>query len=438
MHFNNSGYKVYSYSAKDLLAHERELVPLPENLGTIATKILKTIQRYGQLTAGQIAEKLQTTKEKIEESIQNLKNSTEEGFDKWPGIHLVGLSGKYDFNLKWIQRNLRYGLAELLEDSQLKEDRILAFGCMHAGSVHTDYHYFTETLPAFILEEEVDTLVGAGDFIEGLKHDLMLRGEIIGNANYTQQEKLAAHMVAKVILKVFETRFKKCLSKNPCKTERSFRKILDKCLLKFVFIPGNHCSWTQDEGFTPLDTFEVNLRGEVFGGVEDIVVKHGCLFLANLLKIVSEKIIRNEKFETGSGLKTAITHPYMSRTKTQSIRVQEAFGKFPEANIVIVANFHVGIYVQEHSPSVGERCGLQVGTIKLRSSFEDHKLKTVDHGVGLLVVQSLNGRIIATQNEFFSKPSREESLDNDKLQAALFELIISSSAVKKSHSSIKK
>ncbi|HBA52813.1 TPA: hypothetical protein DCY68_03400, partial [Candidatus Azambacteria bacterium] len=62
-------------------------------------------------------------------------------------------------------------------------------------------------------------------------------------------------------------------------------------------------------------------------------------------------------------------------------------------------------------------------TIKRQSGFEHNKLKTVDFGVGLLKVRSLNGRVFWAENEFFTKSSPAQPLDNDKIFDQLYDQI---------------
>lgn len=413
--------QVTFYSMKDLLAQERSFVPVPEDIGEEALNAVNAIKAEGGMTIGQLSDRLNIGRKRLKTILKPLM----EEFDDWPGIHRDESSGKYDFNLRWIQHSLRYNFSKMLASPTLKEDRIVAFGCMHAGSIHTDYQFFTQTLPAYLIEQRADILVGAGDFIEGLKHDLMLRGETIGNANYSKQEKWAAQMVARVILKVFRYRLNQEIQSLSTPSLPALNEmvpqLINKCLMQFIFIPGNHCDWSTDYGFRSLDTFQSKLILLVFEGVQKALSRNN-LFCSNALDMVQTKIFRGERYETSSGLRLAVIHPYLGRTKTQSIRVQETFRMFPDANVIISANFHVGIYVQEHTPEMGERQGLQVGTIKIKSSFEHHKLKEpLDFGVGLLILRSLDGRIISATNEFFGIPVMRGSFNNEKMLDQVFE-----------------
>lgn len=404
----SEGHKVHLYSMKEQVGDDRKFIPVPENLEDNEKKIIEVIKKDGRLTVGLISDKTGIQRNKIKKIISALPASS----DIWPGINLHKESKKYDFNLDWVKNKLRYNFFEdVVKHPDVKEDRLVAFGCLHAGCIHTDYKFFLEEFPEYLIKENVDIILGVGDFIEGLKHNLILRGEIYGAANNTVQEKLAAHMVAKVLLDVFQKRFDSANVKKP--TEQEVLDIIKKCLPEFRYIPGNHCLWSEDSGYVALDTFSGELRMSVLTGLQK-KFHFGRYPFVDVDGIVREKIIEGNNFQLPSGLKVELFHPHMSRAKTESIRAQEALGKSRDSQIVIVANFHVGIFIAEYNPDLGERLSLVVGTLKSKSGFEHNKLKTVDFGVGLLKVRSLNGRIFWAENEFFGRSSGV-SLDNDDI-----------------------
>lgn len=415
----DGNYKVYSCSFRDLLSNERRFIALPENVSRVGRKIIKEIESRGGLTSGQLADLIEISRTKIEEEIQSFPKKSR----YWPGVICDEFSKKYDFNLEWVQKNLRY-IFPKKEKEKIKEDKIIAFGCLHAGCIHTDYNFFLNELPQQILRENVRTLIGAGDFIEGLKHNLILRGEVYGSADYTRQETMAGHLVAAVMLKVFKERFEEKFSSLKWSrrkiSSRDIRGLIIESLISFYYIAGNHCLWTQDLGFRALNTFTNVLHATVIHGIRNILKENDCL-LVDIEEIVKKRIIQSNKFILDSGLTVEIFHPHMSRTKTESIRAQEALAK-SDANIVIVANFHVAIHVQEYSAELGERQNLTVGTIKHKSDFEDNKLKIVDFGVGYLGLKSIDGRIIASENAFWGKSSGE-SLDNNDIFKRLYRKI---------------
>ena len=416
--FYDKGHKVRLHSLKDLVKDDRKFVPVPEKLKGDAITVVNAIKQNGGLTAGLLADTTGLARNSIKQIIKSLPAQSE----KWPGLALDEASKKFDFNLRWVQEKLKYNFSEIRKNPEVKEDRVAAFGCLHAGCVHTDYEFFLKDFPEYLIREDIDVLLGIGDFIEGLKHNLILRGEIYGAANNTRQEKLAAHMVALVLLKVFKERFDRAVKTVKKPDAKQIGDLVRKCMMEFRFIPGNHCLWSEDSGYVALDTFFSILRMTVLTGLQRILFSTNCPCL-DITAIINEKIVESNRFQLPSGLKVELFHPHMSRTKTESIRSQEALAKSRDSHIVFVANFHVGIFVAEYNQELGERICLTVGTIKRQSGFEHNKLKTVDFGVGLLKVRSLNGRVFWAENEFFTKSSPAQPLDNDKIFDQLYDQI---------------
>src|SRR3989338_8243536 len=112
------------------------------------------------------------------------------------------------------------------------------------GYRKTQYDFFANRVTQLILENDIKCLVGAGDFIAGLKHNLHLRGEVYAGFNYDTQEELAADLVAGVMLKVFRARFEKKIDGSRKKfTPRTIEGLLGDALLWFYYIEGNHDKW---------------------------------------------------------------------------------------------------------------------------------------------------------------------------------------------------
>ncbi len=339
--------------------------------------------------------------------------------ENWPGIVYREKSKKYYFNLDYVQRFLKYATST----SQVSEDRIVSFACMHAGSRETDYQFFVNEVPDIILRQNATILVDAGDTKEGLKHNLDKKGEIIpGMANNTIQEKFAAHLVGRVILKVFMERFaaqfKEC-DKSKL-TPDKISEMVSKALLLFIYILGNHDLWETEDGHEPLVVF----RGILVRFLTDNI--HEYLTAQKLpyqpwTKLVESKILCQEFYELPSGLKLSIQHPHMARAKTTSIRPQEMmdYGKRVECQVTIGANFHVSESVDEWDMDLGQCHCQQIGTIKHGSNFERHKMKTVDQGVGYLRVVSRRDdyfknpvRIVMGETAFYGAPKARPPIDN--------------------------
>lgn len=404
-----------TYNFKDLVSEEWALVQNPPDSSKIQQLMVDTIKARGPLTVGQLSDFTGEDREAIKKAMDAL---VERRVSKsWPGIYENETSKQYYFAMKWFQEKLEY--PPIVCD---KTDSIMAFGCLHAACKHTDMKFFRDELPKLILANGVRTLCGAGDFIEGLKHDLMVKGEVYGSRkypfNYTRQEQLAAYLVSRVIGTVFRARFDPFLkSFGSKKVEQSeLEAAILEALLEFIYIPGNHCEWTAPLGFDPLSVFGIVVRQLV---TEDVVMAlaEAKLFVPNVASLVNSKITQldqNQPYNLASGLTISNLHPYMSRTKTTSIRPQEMLGK-AETHIVIGANFHVAEAVEQWEFGKGQRVCLQVGTIKRRSGFEDTKLKTVDFGVGLLKVCSLNKKIKRTETAFYGTPTKNMEEANEAI-----------------------
>ena len=407
---------VVTHNFKDLVSEEWELVRTPPDSSKIQEKLVETLKRDGPQTAGQFAQLIGQPRTKIVEALGHLTNRRQS--KSWPGMKLDQNSKRYTFNLPWFHEDLGYP-----SEKHDQSDSLLAFGCLHAACNTTDMRYFRDEVPKIMIERDVNILCGAGDFIEGLKHDLMIKGSVYGSRhypfNYTNQEKLAAYLVSEVLTKVFHARWSPKLAKK-----LGLEASILKSLVLFLYIAGNHCEWVTPLGFDSLSMFDVQVRRLVAENVTAILAA-AKIYHPNIARLVDRQIValeQNGPYRLPSGMTIAMLHPYMSRTKTTSIRPQEMLAK-AETNIVVGANFHVAEAVEqwEFDRKKGggqQRVCLQVGTLKHSSSFEDTKLKIVDFGVGLLRVDSMNGKIKRTETTFLgTKTPNIEATNNEVLDA---------------------
>lgn len=405
-------------SFKDLLSDEWLFIEPPDGISKAQKDIIDTLRKRGPLTVGSLQDFSGLDRQVIIDALSELSQKPES--NGWSNIVQDKENKRFYFNPQWFCDRLRY---KLPKEEQLES--YAAFGCMHAASRYTDMRFVKESLPEFILKEESDTLIGVGDFIEGLKHDLLLMGEIVADSNYilnyTKQEKLAAFLVGSAIFKVFKGRFD-ALIKNNGKTKIGQKKLIDfvkKSLIKFIYIPGNHCKWVKPLGFDPLSTFRGELKVFLIHHIAKYLEKYD-LYVYGLADIVQEKVIelkQNEPYKTDSALSLALLHPSMSRTKTTSIRPQEMLKKAEDSKSAIVfgANFHVSEAVHHWNFDYGQRICLQLGTLKVKSDWEEEKLKTVDFGVGFLKVWSKNGRILKDETTFYCTPSADIEKSNKRI-----------------------
>ncbi|MEK7151796.1 MAG: hypothetical protein AAB784_03770 [Patescibacteria group bacterium] len=412
---DDSSYLYRVYNFKDLVSQELSFVVAPNGTTVLQKKIIEAIKSRGWVTRGLLKYDTGASAEEIERALTNLikKKTFRRMGENWPGIYCQTGSQKYYFDLAYIQQRLKYAPY----NGQMQEDRIVSFACLHAGSVETDYGFFVNKLPEIILRSGASILVDAGDTKEGTRHNLMMKGEIVAGMNNTKQELVAANMVGGVMLKVFKARFLTTLTGVDTKeisTESAIYDLTDRCLIRFVYILGNHDTWEAEDGHDPLVVFHLNLSAFLAKEINALLLSKKLMPPTNLQELVNGKIERREYFDLPSGLKVSLQHPYMARAKTTSIRPQEmlVFARSKGCQVVIGANFHVSETVLDWDMDLGQRVGQEIGTIKHGSHFERHKMKTVDQGVGYLRIRSKGGRIYMTESAFYGGSKQVPPVDN--------------------------
>ncbi len=390
-----------TYNLKDLVSKELSFIVPPEGASVLQKKMIEVMKNKGWSTRGLFITELGVSGKEVDDNLESLmkKKTFRRNGENWPGIIYQEKSKKYYFDLVYIQRNLKYAPS----NGPYSEDRIVSFACMHAGSRETDYPFFVNEVPKIILKQNADILIDAGDTKEGLYHDLDKKGEIVaGLANNTLQEKFAAHLVGTVIFKVFVERFLMLLKEcdvNKLTPDKVYAMV-NKSLILFIYILGNHDLWEAGDGHEPLVVF----RGVLVRFLTDHIHEYLSsqkLPYQPLTKLVEGKVLSQEFFDLPSGLKLSIQHPHMARAKTTSIRPQEMmdYGKRMGCQVTIGANFHVSESVDEWDMDLGQCHSQQIGTIKHGSNFERHKMKMVDQGVGFL-------RLLSRKDESFKSPNR--------------------------------
>jgi len=396
-------------SYKDLVNREWALVEPPSGATSAQIALLEHM-KSGAKTAGQLADDTGQGRTAVADSMKALEKKSK-STKSWPGVALNKKSKEYYYDLKWFQEELDY--PPLRWD---KEESVLGFGCLHAGSVHTDMKYFVEEVPKIMLRNNVRYLCGIGDLIQGLKHELMMLGEVVTDRNllfnYTNQEKLAAYLVCRVLMSDFEERIRPFLrraGKKAMKVSRVEGEVLE-ALATFPFIYGNHCEWVAPMGYNPLDTFHMKLK-ELLGEEIQRTLAQGKLHLPDMAKVLKARVIflgdgENRPFMMPSGLKMTMVHPRLSRTLVTSARPQQILQKKNAGELVLAANFHEGEGVPVHEPKRGQRFCLMAGTLMHETHFENGKLKDVTFGVGHVKVCSYRGRIQRTENAFYGEPTK--------------------------------
>ncbi|MEK7636184.1 MAG: hypothetical protein AAB362_00645 [Patescibacteria group bacterium] len=407
-------YRVHNF--KDLVSNELSYIVAPPRTSPVQKRIIEFMKQRGMATRGMLKLHLADIKTKeLETAMQKLtelKTFRKIG-ENFPGVIFYEQSKKFYFDLDWIQRLLKYGRPS----GAYHEDRIVSFCCLHAGSIETDYEFFVNETPKIILARKATVLVNAGDTKEGLEHDLDKKGEIVaGMNNNTKQEKVAAHLIGEVIIRVFKHRFAEALAgigKEKMMIEEKIREYVSVSLLAYYYRLGNHDTWECKHGHDPLEVFHATLVTFLLEHIGAFLGTHG-LYCRGLAEIIEGRIMHRDFFELSSGLKVSIQHPYMARAKTTSIRPQEMmdFARRHGCQVAIGGNFHVSELVAEWDMTLGQCVCIELGTIKHGSNFERSKMKMVDQGVGYLKIVSNDKRIEMVENAFYGSPRLVPPVDN--------------------------
>jgi hypothetical protein len=413
---NERANPVTTISLKDLVSNERQFVTPPANCTRHQVSIIEWIKKKGNSSVGLLEDNLGIPRASIERALEDLVQRKQAK----AGLCYDEESQRYDFCPAWFKRVIRY----IWPKDNWQKDVLAGFGCLHGGSVHTAYKYVVKELPSQLVKEEASYLLGVGDLVEGLKHNLAIRGEVFGGLNNTAQEKVTAYMVAEVILEVLNQRLDKELKeKDPKKLSlQDAEALLMEHMLTFLYWIGNHDAWAEDLGYDPLDTFESTLREQLSNGLEKMLAAKG-LPLISLKSLIGKKVV---KMETGkpytlpSGLKVDGSHYFAGRTQTSSTWLQRALAQLKKAQLVWVANFHVAEIVEEWSAEHGLRVAMQLPTLKSKSAFEQTKGKMTDFGVGLVKAWSCKGRIMVSETSFLGT-NPNESLDRHIIVKSLLE-----------------
>lgn len=401
----NDNHFVRFWNFKDLIHKEKRFITgIKERASELHRKIISVIKDHGAMTIGLLSDKLGVDRQTIEREIKYLEEPKMLARKTWPGLYYNPKSQRYDFHLDWLQERLRHSLPK-----EYLEDTFLFFGCLHAGYTTTDYEHFVSKYPEIILNHKVKTLVGLGDFVAGLVHFMMHRGEIIGALNETDQQIFAAELVATVIFKSFKKRFEDALSKfNEKPTVEELKSIVMDpfVLVDFIYIRGNHDDWPSREGTTPLVTFRDKLTRILYREISALFNVHG-LPTIDFYDLIEKKIIElpdfNPVYKLASGLTLGARHPGMARADTTSLRAQKALDALG-TQVGGIANFHVATTVRKWRPDLGQCVAIQAATQVIYTPFEGSKMKKLDFGPIFSRILSNGGRIYMDESAYFNKP----------------------------------
>lgn len=438
-HKPDGDFLVHSWSFRDAIADERECIEgMREGMTELQRKIVEIIIRDGSPDALRLAEKLRISPEKLQKAIAPLMDEQHTRRKQGPSLQYDRAGERYSFHHDWIQEILRYRLPN--EKSGWQEDSFLFFGCLHAGYTTTDYEFVVKKFPEYILRYDIQVLAGVGDFVAGLAHSMMHRGEIMGSMNYTDQEKMAGEIIATVLYNVFTVRFEKEMErfKEETPTREDIEKAVRNSLMLYLIKRGNHDTWTHRDGVTSLvimhNTLLLLLYKQLRAYLERFLQRYIDEYLervnfipADVMKILEEKIVVVPEvrpvYTLTSGINVGLEHPYQARAQTTSLRLEKSMDYFQEwkCQVVGLANFHTAIMARKWTPDIGECVGMQMGTEVIHTDFEAHQMKRIDFGPLYLRTLSYKGRIYKTTWSAFNQPRileapRPKWTDVDKLK----------------------
>ena len=396
-HYNGAN-EVRTFDFKHMTANERSMITLPPNCSKVQARIIEDLKVHGTRSIGQWEDELEIPRDVLEKALKTLLSRK----NVKSSIMFNENSAQYSFNPKWLQKNLRFTWPD--NNASWSLNTIIGFSCAHAGSVHTAEKFIVDELPEIIVEEGADVLFDAGDTIEGLKHELDRRKEVIPGFNYTKMEKLAAYMFSTAMLKSFGKRLFKALKDRDVKkvTFEETEELVSKLLVTFIYICGNHDDWELDIGLDSLALFDVLMRKLVCEGVDKILQENGLSAISSYLlrNLVNKKVIaytEDDVYAFPSGITVGAIHYHAGRTATNSTWPERALAQF-RVHHKIVGNFHVEEQVEEFDAELGLRASDMLPTLKCKSDFESKKGKIVDFGVGVRKFWSYKGRVLITES----------------------------------------
>lgn len=414
---NDGNLFVRSHNLNDLIVRERETINISPKYTKAAEKILEAFKHRSWWTIGLLAERLGKERDELEKTLKSIVEITRLN----PPLRYDESSQRYYIPRPWIQQNLTYPYP--WPDKAFIEERFLSFGCLHALSRHTAHAFMLDEMPKLMLKHDIRHLIGGGDFIEGRAHGLPENGELLYGAGYVEQESFAAWLVAKALLTVFKERLRKTLlsaDKRLFSHEAAALSFVKLTLPNFWYIPGNHDEWTEKAAFKALTIFRYELLKLLRQRVTETLRSEGLVVPALLEEFIEKSVVKMTPLDAAlhpSGISLSLNHLHMGRAQTKTLRSQHLLNA-TRADVNIHANFHTALSMARFDPEMGERVIQQIGTLKVRSGFEDRKGKKVDFGVGYLRI-GLERRgdkrvIVMHEVAFFGDLEKYKNLNKDE------------------------
>lgn len=386
------------YGLKDLLANEKNYFCIKHLRGP-EKKIIETFKAFDTPpTIGQL--------------------EAESGINRNEIMKIIAGNKKLKSIIRKSEDGKRYRIymGDIVRYPEIKIDRwekFVAFGCLHVPCRWTDYNFIDQELPKIIAMNDVNYVVGVGDFVEGTEHNLLLQGEVLAGLNNTKQEELSADVVANALFKTF------LIKLEARRKNKALLADVKNLFPYFYFIPGNHCEWSLKAGYEPLRNFKNRLIKTLMGKMSGVFKNHD---FAGLYALIQKKIsgldVFNPIFTTESNIKCSLYHPHLPRAMALSGRLQAVNAQAADlgATVNFVANFHTHVALQAWSSTRGDVLAVQVGTLKVRSNYEYLKNKNVDFGVALVEIGvDQNGRLVCSRVVYHTTPSGR-LISNDDIE----------------------
>lgn len=419
---HDNGNEVRTFDFKHMTTNERSMITLPSNCSKVQAMIIEDLKINGARHIGQWEDELGIPRDVLEKELKALLGRK----NVKASILYDEKSAQYSFNPQWLQKMLKFSWPESGPGWAL--NTIVGFSCAHAGSVHTAEDFIVNELADIIVQENADVLFSAGDNIEGLKHELDRRKEVIPGFNYTKMEKLASYMFSTTMLRSFEKRLDNALKDKDVKkiSSAEVEELISKLLVTFIYICGNHDEWELDIGLDPLALFDALMRKLVSEGVDEIIRKKGLpvLSLHSINSLVDKKVLaftEDDVYKFPSGISIGAIHYHAGRTATNSTWPERALRQF-RVHQKIVGNFHVEEQVEEFDSELGLRAADMLPTLKCKSDFESKKGKIVDFGVGVRKLWSYKGKVLIAESGLRGKNPNKSIKPDAVFQAHLKEL----------------
>lgn len=382
-----------TYNFKPIIAREREFA-VPGNISRIEKLVLSALKQSPASLSTLVFRVNDILKKTHRERRKPLRaDDIKAALDQLIAKDIV----VYRRNSNWytIDDARRSGIQVTLKDL-LKDTRIVkhfVISCVHTAALKSLYRTFLRYVPCQAWDSDV--IFEVGDETQDLAHNYEYNGELLPSlVPPDKQEIMAGALRARMLLKIFAKR----LSANGG-ARLPLGALLEKCLITYVFTPGNHPGWKHyRKGALILKDFESELKDRLIRGIIAILAKEGRTVDFEIVsKAVDAKIIRvgENGIVTVDGVTVGVKHPSKARTESKSHRIQDAVSflwrtfndlvartakKTPNGfALVYVANFHemASVYVSKFGKTI---LGVMSGAYLKDTQFETSKDKVVDYG----------------------------------------------------------